>query len=1400
MSCSIFLGQDFFSPSLLPGPDWFIITDSTLHSLYSSLLHSWNFPLFILPSGELYKTRSSKSLIEDFLLSNNCKKTSGLIAFGGGVVTDLTGFVASTYMRGIQFVSVPTSLLAMVDSSVGGKNAVDTPYGKNLIGTIYRPLAVYIDSVFLETLPDLMWSAGISEVIKIAAILDRDFYEILRGNSVETMRKDCNLTMEVIKRAVQLKKVVVEQDEKESQRRMILNFGHTVGHAVEAEMPGMNHGLCVSIGMYCELAIARYLGRTEIDLEDFKEVLESYGLPYKMPRLDPTNLYNKAKVDKKRRTSEIPIYVPVKLGCIEAVPILVPERVLKLFFSSKVCISGELSHSEIQVPGSKSITNRYLLLSALSKAQTLVKSALISEDTSLMIKAIQALGICKISSTNSSDLQVTCTQWEAGSRCIYVGNAGTVARFLAMTCTLIPGETTIRGSARMHQRPIKDLVDAINSIEPRVFYLEQEGYLPVLIKGGGFLGGQMSINCSTSSQYVSSILMAAPLASSDTELLLLGKSEPTSLSYINLTIHAMKEFGAQIEVLSPLRYLIRNTGYRSPGEITVEADAGSASYFFALAALHMTRIRVPGLGCNSPQGELEFVGVLRQMGCAVVQTLDYTEVNGEGVELRPVAVDMNNCTDSFITAAVVMATCKGISEIRGIENQRVKECDRITAVRVELGKTGVLVEEIEGGIRIHGGRREGAEAHIRTYDDHRIAMGFAVLGTVLPGIRIEDKDVVDKTFPEFWKTMMGIGFEVDAGSCCRGFDKESTVVIVGMRGVGKTTLARYAGEELNREVVDIDAIITKKIGTCTIKDWVEVNGIGSFRGLEYQVLSENIYRRNCIIATGGGVVEHNKSLVLLQSHYPVIWISTTMDNIERNLEKLSAHRTPLDLSQAYNRRKKLFELVHNYRFYYKSRNLELVCENFTKFLYRVTSEKCPIPGNHTYFGCITEDTNMEEVSSLTPLTALEIRADKYSTLKKSLKSLAISPELIPGVQTIFTYRSPDSIAYWKSLSKSLKFAPDFIDVQFSFCPTFHTSFTKLRSKCKNTRIILSYHSESLESDSEITYSRMQELSPDIIKFISPYKPRVSSIPLLSFQMGEENTITRVQNIFFSPVMVSTSLAGGQLRYSELLGLQHLLKVKPENLKIYLAGNNISRSPGPRLYNSLFKAYGIPLEYLLLETHDFSEVVSTLRSRSCLGMCITIPFKEEIIKVLDIVSAEALAIGSVNTVTKYRDLLIGHNTDWQGLYLPLANLREKFTSACILGAGGTCKSSMYALESLGVKEIVVWNRSAERLKGLQCRTTTEMIEVPRTRLIMNTLPGSVEVSVPWIDSECTVFEAAYFPKVTPLGLQAKRVGARHITGKEMYVGMARHQFMLFTGKNISGKRVREYLQPIFKELA
>ncbi|MGA2193334.1 MAG: 3-dehydroquinate synthase [Nitrospirota bacterium] len=288
--------------------------DSTVESLKSAGLSP---ELLVIPDGEEHKTLESASRAYDWLTMRRFDRTCALVALGGGVIGDLTGFVAATYLRGVPFVQVPTTLLSQVDSSVGGKTGVNHKLGKNMIGAFYQPVHVLADIDTLGTLPMEEFLSGMAEVIKYGVISDADFFEYIERNRGEILRKEPEALTHIIRRSCEIKASVVGRDERESGLRAILNFGHTVGHAVEAlsNYTGYRHGEAVSIGMVAAARLAKNTGLCGPDVpERIEALLEAYGLPVKMPEFAPASVLDAIGHDKKAEGGKVKMVLPRRIG------------------------------------------------------------------------------------------------------------------------------------------------------------------------------------------------------------------------------------------------------------------------------------------------------------------------------------------------------------------------------------------------------------------------------------------------------------------------------------------------------------------------------------------------------------------------------------------------------------------------------------------------------------------------------------------------------------------------------------------------------------------------------------------------------------------------------------------------------------------------------------------------------------------------------------------------------------------------------------------------------------------------------------------------------------------------------------------------------------------------------
>jgi len=290
----------------------------------------------ILPPGERTKTLGTIAKILDVLAKHKFERQSLLLALGGGVIGDVTGFAAAIYQRGIPFVQVPTTLVAQVDSSVGGKTGVDHRLGKNLIGAFYQPRAVLIDPLTLRTLPRREWIAGLAEVIKYGIIADAEFFTFLEQEIPALLTLDEEPVIHAIKRSCEIKAQVVAADERESDRRRILNYGHTIGHALEslAGYRGLIHGEAVGIGLVQEAELACYMGLCGREVgERIRTLVQRAGLSKQVSQASFTSLWGAMQHDKKVVGGRVIGVWPVRIGEVVIRPI--EQQVCAAWFQSK---------------------------------------------------------------------------------------------------------------------------------------------------------------------------------------------------------------------------------------------------------------------------------------------------------------------------------------------------------------------------------------------------------------------------------------------------------------------------------------------------------------------------------------------------------------------------------------------------------------------------------------------------------------------------------------------------------------------------------------------------------------------------------------------------------------------------------------------------------------------------------------------------------------------------------------------------------------------------------------------------------------------------------------------------------------------------------------------------------
>jgi 3-phosphoshikimate 1-carboxyvinyltransferase len=404
----------------------------------------------------------------------------------------------------------------------------------------------------------------------------------------------------------------------------------------------------------------------------------------------------------------------------------------------------------VTVPGSKSFTNRALLVAALAEGKSVLTGALFSDDTHYMSEALRRLGVAISSDARVRRFEVAGNggRIPVDRATLYIGNAGTAARSLVSYVALGHGTFVIDGDEPMRRtRPISDLLDALRKLGVDARSQAANGCLPVVINARGVAGGRTQLDASKSSQFLTSLMLAAPYMERGLTIEML---KPFKTAYIDITMAVMRAFGIAVENDRYRTFHVAGGQRYQPRVYAIEPDASSASYLFAAAALTGGRVRVEGITSASAQGDVRFVDVLEAMGCTVRRDPGGIEVTGPA-ELRGIDIDMQAMSDTFLTLAAIAPFASSPVSIRNIEHTRWQETDRIKAVATELGKLGVTVAEQRDGLTISPSRVRPAA--VDTYRDHRMAMSFALLGLRVPGIHVNDPGCVAKTFPEYFQVL-----------------------------------------------------------------------------------------------------------------------------------------------------------------------------------------------------------------------------------------------------------------------------------------------------------------------------------------------------------------------------------------------------------------------------------------------------------------------------------------------------------------------------------------------------------------------------------------------------------------------------------------------------------------------
>ncbi|VEU19891.1 DEKNAAC100170 [Brettanomyces naardenensis] len=1397
---------------------------------------------YVVSPGESNKNRATKAAIEDFLLSNGCTRDTFIIAMGGGVIGDMIGYVAATFMRGVRVVQIPTTLLAMVDSSIGGKTAIDTPLGKNFIGAFWQPEYVMVDVAFLETLPVRQFINGMGEVIKTAAIWDAAEFDRLERHTkqflkvINDRRADGTVDLtpildhlfRLVTGSIRVKVDVVSRDEREGGLRNLLNFGHSIGHAYEAILtPQALHGECVSVGAIKEAELARYLGiLSPVAVSRLASCFSAYGLPisvYDKIMVDRVNgkvcpidtLLEKMAIDKKNVGSRKRCVILKRIGeCYEPHATYVSDDDLRVMLASDVSVypfKKEYKEFTVVPPGSKSISNRALILAALGEGRCKLKNLLHSDDTKFMLSAVTALKGAELDWEDDGETVVITGhggKLEATSQELYLGNAGTASRFLtSLSCLVKASEgansVVLTGNQRMQERPNGPLIEALRANGCDIKCLNREGSLPVrVLCEGGLKGGRIELAATVSSQYVSSVLMAAPYAQEPVTLALVG-GKPVSQTYILMTIQMMEAFGVKVTMSTeePYTYHIPKGRYKNPEEYIIESDASSATYPLGFAALTGTKCTVPNIGSTSLQGDSRFaVEVLRPMGCSVIQTATSTTVQGPPVgNLKPFAhIDMEPMTDAFLTASVVAAIAPGTSIITGIANQRVKECNRIAAMRVELAKFGVKATELEDGIEIHGidytKLRVPEGDGVYTYDDHRVAMSLSLLAGMCSGpVVVQGRRCTSKTWPGWWDTLhttLGVhlvGHEAQQSdrSIVPAKNGNRSIILIGMRAAGKSTMAEVVSQQLGLKLVDLDAYFEEQVGE-SIKQFVQEKGWSEFRKKEATFAEKalNDFPEGYVISTGGGIVESEQSRTVLKRYAEqggiVLHLHRDVAQMVQFLTEKDAVRPAYEesIQSVWERREPWYRECSNYLFYspHSTTDAELrqLKQAMGTFVTRISGSTVPLPKGRTYFVCLTcpdllEGGALEQLDDITAgCAAVELRVDLLKSqdpqfVENQIGLLRLNTDL-PIIFTLRTvgqggkFPSSDFRRIVELVELAFKLGVEYVDLELSLPEGM---LDTLASKRRFTKIIGSHHDVSgqYKWDSpewESKYQLAVNCGVDVVKFVGTatsmqdnvalenFRSQHTFRPLVAINMGRVGQLSRAINSLLTPVthpLLPNSAAPGQLSVKQINETLTMIgESKP--LKFFIVGKPITHSRSPALHTAGYKALGLPHTFNRFETSDAAEVRDQVLKNADFGGCaITIPLKIEMLKYATELSDSAKAIGAINTLWPVGDgKLAGTNTDWIGIKNSFVRNNVPSTisgNGLVIGAGGTSRAAVYALHRMGCNKIYMINRSDSELKKVKAQfpvsfnivtlsTVEEIGSIDPITLAVSTVPGNVEL--------------------------------------------------------------------------
>ncbi len=709
-----------------------IITDDAVQKLYlKSVVESFKgfssqIVTYAFPNGEGSKNLIELGKIYDFLAEKEITRTDLVIALGGGVCGDMVGYAASSYLRGVDFINIPTTLLSMVDSSVGGKTAVNISAGKNQVGSFYQPKMVICDTHTLKTLSDNLIADGIGEIAKYAVLEDKGLFDLLINKDFD------NHLEQIIEICVKIKDEYVSGDVFDKGKRQLLNLGHTLGHSIEKDSKyTLAHGKAVLIGLY--YIAQKFAGTESVTkiLEKLEAVANKFGMPLSYP-LNADELWEMAVNDKKRHGDYITIARPVAIGdCrLENVkigtPINLTENVLQGKFDIE--ITPKKLSGEIIPPPSKSHMHRLLIMSAFCGGNAVVNNVTFSNDIIATLNALNSLGVnfevnkncVKFAGVNlKNNIKIDCCE------------SGSTFRFFIPICAMLGINATFEGSSRLGERGYSDIITAMSD---SISFDKNVG-LPLSISGK-FSRDKIVINGGMSSQFISGIMMGAFATKINICIQIDGNL--VSSGYVDMTIQVIEQFGGKV------------TKIKNGFEVNCE-DIKAKNYdlypeidYSNLAFWEVAGVHFPLPKDNSKQGDKIVLDIVKKAS------------KGKAFD-----IDIDTIPDLAPIFGVLLANMQGVSTLKNCARLRVKECDRLNATAEVLNKFGIEANISGDDLVITGGKIKGG-VKLNSYGDHRMAMMQAIMATFADSkVLIENAQVVSKSYPNFWEDYITLGGDIN---------------------------------------------------------------------------------------------------------------------------------------------------------------------------------------------------------------------------------------------------------------------------------------------------------------------------------------------------------------------------------------------------------------------------------------------------------------------------------------------------------------------------------------------------------------------------------------------------------------------------------------------------------------